>query len=274
MTNSTGGDKLDLEQALRYAEELSALYHSEKTKRKAMEIANMQLKDFSKNLEAAYKRINNAYLSALECLALAAEYKDGDTGTHIARISNYTLILAKKYGYDEESLEHFINATPMHDIGKVGIPDYILQNPGKLNDDEFKEVQKHTTIGSDILKGLKSPLANLARKIAISHHEKWDGSGYPSGIKGSKIPVEGRIVALADVFDALTSTRPYKQAYPILKAIAIIKSGRGTYFDPELVDIFLESSNEFLDVLNKERTNKQVDAVDFQLSARDLEETK
>lgn len=269
METKSEQDTLDLEQTLKYAEEFSELYHSEKVKRKALEIANTQLREFSLNLENAYQNINNAYLSALKCLSLAAEYKDGETGNHINRMSGYSVILATKYGCDKETVENIKYASPMHDIGKVGVPDYILQKPDVLSREEFKIIQQHTIIGENILKGLKSPLADLAGKIAVSHHEKWDGTGYPYNAKGENIPLEGRIVAIADVFDALTSSRPYKQPYSTQKAFELIVNDRGIGFDPELVDVFEECFEDFKSLKKSVDGENHKETEDFQLSARD-----
>jgi putative two-component system response regulator len=217
----------DIEQALKYAEDFSVLYNAHKTQRKALDIANLQINEYAKNEDMSYERLSKVYLSALECLSIAAEYKDEDTGKHIQRMSGYSQILAKNYGLSDEAIDMLKHAASMHDIGKVGIPDHIMQKPHKLTAEEFNIVKSHTIIGANILKGLKSPVTDMARRVAISHHEKWDGSGYPSGIKRERIPIEGRIVSLADVFDALTSKRPYKQAYPFNKTIEIIKNESG-----------------------------------------------
>ena len=149
---------------------------------------------------------------------------------------------------NEERAELILNASPMHDIGKIGIPDRILLKPGKLNAQEWEIMQTHAAIGADILSGHDSELMIMAKEIAISHHEKWDGSGYPNGLTGEQIPLSGRIVAVSDVFDALTSERPYKKAWPVEEAIEEIKRGASKHFDPELVEVFLQVLPEILDV--------------------------
>jgi len=178
-------------------------------------------------------------LEIVRSLGRAAEYRDNETGLHIVRMSNYSLLLAKAAGMDEGWCEHLMNASPMHDIGKVGIPDSILLKPGKLNADEFSAMQKHCEIGAKILSGKKSELLDMAHTIALTHHEKWDGTGYPQGLAGESIPLEARLVAVADVFDALTSMRPYKQAWTFDRAVAEIKSCSGCHFDPEVVNLFM-----------------------------------
>jgi len=154
-------------------------------------------------------------------------------------MSHSAVLMARALGWDEEQCELLLHASPMHDVGKIGIPDRILLKPGKLDPDEWEVMKSHTTIGEHILDGDNSPLLKLARQIAISHHEKWDGSGYPHGLKGEEIPLSGRIVALADVFDALTSERPYKKAWSIEAALEYMQNSSGTHFDPTLVEHFI-----------------------------------
>ncbi|MBB1488612.1 HD-GYP domain-containing protein [Oceanospirillum sediminis] len=179
-------------------------------------------------------------LSIVQRLGRAAEYKDNETGLHVIRMSHYAQVLARAAGYSEHQAENLLHAAPMHDIGKIGIPDAILQKPGKLDADEWKIMQKHAEIGALILgQEDTSDLMVTAREIALSHHEKWDGSGYPRGLAGEEIPVSARIVAIADVFDALTSVRPYKKAWSEEAAIDLIKEEAGKHFDPALVELFL-----------------------------------
>ncbi|WP_028301072.1 HD-GYP domain-containing protein [Oceanospirillum beijerinckii] len=179
-------------------------------------------------------------LSIVQRLGRAAEYKDNETGLHVIRMSHYAQVLARAAGYSERQAENLLHAAPMHDIGKIGIPDAILQKPGKLDADEWNIMQQHAEIGALILgQEDTSDLMVTAREIALSHHEKWDGSGYPSGLAGEEIPVSARIVAIADVFDALTSVRPYKKAWSEEAAIDLIKEEAGKHFDPKLVELFL-----------------------------------
>lgn len=181
-------------------------------------------------------------------LARAAEYRDPETGSHILRMSHYASVIARGMGWSEAKLELLLHAAPMHDIGKLGTPDHILLKPGKLTPEEFEIMKQHATIGWSILKDSNSPMLQLAATIAHTHHEKFDGSGYPHGLQGTEIPECGRIVAVADVFDALTSDRPYKPAWPIEKAIALLKDGRGKHFDPQCVDIFFERWDEIISI--------------------------
>ncbi|CAN7580945.1 response regulator [Pseudoduganella sp. LjRoot289] len=178
-------------------------------------------------------------LQIVQRLGLAAEYKDNETGLHVIRMSHYARVLGQAAGLGEAATEDLLHAAPMHDVGKIGIPDRILQKPGALDKDEWKIMQSHATIGADIIGEHGHGMLALARNIALTHHEKWDGSGYPQGLAGEDIPLEGRIVAIADVFDALTSARPYKAAWPVEDAVQYLRQQRGLHFDPELVDLFL-----------------------------------
>jgi putative two-component system response regulator len=156
------------------------------------------------------------------------------------------VLLARRLGFDEAQCELLLHASPMHDIGKIGIPDHILLKPGKLTAEEWEIMKTHTTIGAHILEGDDSELLNFAREIAISHHEKWDGGGYPHGLAGEAIPLSGRIVAIADVFDALTSERPYKKPWPVEEAVAYIREQSGSHFEPRIVKEFLACLPEIL----------------------------
>ncbi|WP_079433333.1 HD domain-containing phosphohydrolase [Zoogloea sp. LCSB751] len=173
-------------------------------------------------------------------LARAAEYRDPETGAHIVRMAHYSELIARHMGLDAEYCERLLSAAPMHDVGKVGTPDHILLKPGRLTDEEMVIMRRHATIGHDILSGSSSPMIQMAAEIALNHHEKFDGSGYPAGLAGEAIPLCGRIVAVADVFDALTSSRPYKLAWELERAVSFLKDGRGSHFDPVCVDAFLE----------------------------------
>jgi putative two-component system response regulator len=183
-------------------------------------------------------------LETIERLAIAAEYKDEDTGLHVRRMSRYCHLLAIKCGLTPHDCEIIRNASPMHDVGKMGIPDAILLKPDKLDPVEWEIMKRHTVLGGKILDGSSSELLQVGDTIALSHHEKWDGSGYPKGLSGESIPLMGRIVAISDVFDALTSKRPYKDAFPNEKALQIMKEGKGKHFDPALLDVFLENLGE------------------------------
>jgi putative two-component system response regulator len=188
------------------------------------------------------RRTQKIYESRLEIvrhLGRAAEYKDNETGMHIVRMSKISCILGKEAGMREHDYNLLLNASPMHDIGKIGIPDSILLKPGKLTRDEWEVMKTHVQIGADILSD-NSELLLMAHDIALTHHEKYDGSGYPNGLVGEAIPLVGRVTAIADVFDALTSVRPYKEAWSIECAVEFIQKERGKHFDPVLVDIFIQ----------------------------------
>ena len=179
---------------------------------------------------------NNLRLEITQRLSRAAEFKDCDTGLHILRMSHIARLIADALDVDEEWAELIFHAAPMHDVGKIGIPDKILLKAGKLDPDEWEVMKSHSSIGGEILSGGTSELMKMSEAIAITHHEKWDGSGYPEGLKGENIPLEGRIVAVADVLDALTSIRPYKKAWPMEKALAQIEEQSGKQFDPRVVE--------------------------------------
>lgn len=190
--------------------------------------------------------LNKTRLEIVRRLGRAAEYRDNETGYHILRMSQTSMLLAKSLGWSEQQCELMLNASPMHDVGKIGIPDAILLKPGKLDAGEWQVMQTHTTVGAELLSDGGSELLELARIIALHHHEKWDGSGYPMGLKGEQIPQAARIVAVADVFDALTSSRPYKKAWPVEEAVALIRKESGSHFDPQVVDHFMLLLDEIL----------------------------
>lgn len=175
----------------------------------------------------------------LNKLARAAEFRDPETGAHILRMAHFSAMIAREMGLDADMQEALLIAAPMHDVGKLGTPDHILLKPGRLDADEFEIMKQHASIGYEILKDSASPYMQLAATIALSHHEKFDGSGYPRGLAGEAIPLVGRIVAVADVFDALTSSRPYKQAWELGRAHDFLVAGRSLHFDPDCVDAML-----------------------------------
>ncbi len=217
--------------------------------------------------------LEEAQREVVHCLACASEYRDNETGNHVIRVGKYVEILARKLGYDTRQAEMLKLASTLHDMGKIGIPDSILLKPGKLTNEEFAQMKNHCDYGEDIcsrtgsfthkmldtsdtvgtrmLEESKSPLLKLASSIAATHHEKWDGSGYPRGLKGEEIPLEGRIVAVADVFDALSSKRPYKDPFPLEKCIAILEEGKGSHFDAHLVELFLSQMDEIVIIRDK-----------------------
>ncbi len=187
-------------------------------------------------------------LQIVQRLARAAEYRDNDTGQHVVRMSLYAYTLALSVGMSEAAAEDLLNAAPMHDIGKIGIPDHILCKPGPLTAEEWVTMRKHPRIGADIIGEHANSMLLMAREIALSHHEKWDGSGYPDGLAGNAIPISARIVAVADVFDALTSRRPYKHAWTVEEALSYIREQSGRHFDPALVEALNRSLGRILEI--------------------------
>jgi putative two-component system response regulator len=208
-------------------------------------------------------------------LGRAAEYRDNETGMHVIRMSRLSAKLAQEIGLNDEECQLMLQASPMHDVGKIGIPDEILLKPGKLNDEEWEIMKKHPEIGAEILSGSQSTVIQMAASIALTHQERWDGSGYPNKLRGEEIPLAGRIVAICDVFDALTSKRYYKEAFSVEKAMEIIQEGRGKDFEADLVDTFTRAlpemvrivkelpDNEPTDVLKVYRKNDNGDAAQF-----------
>lgn len=184
-------------------------------------------------------------------LGRASEYRDNETGRHILRMSHSAALLAKQIGWSEERCDLMLHASPMHDLGKIGISDTILLKPARLTPEERAIMETHTTIGADILSGSNNELLETARLIAMTHHEKWDGSGYPGKLVGEAIPMEGRIAAIADVFDALTSVRPYKKAWSVEEAVEDMRQNSGTHFDPKLVADFLAVLPGVLEIQHK-----------------------
>ncbi len=183
--------------------------------------------------------LNESRFEILHRLGIAGEYRDNETGQHVGRVCRYSRIIAQAIGLPESEAELLYNAAALHDTGKIGIPDSILFKPGKLDDDEWKIMQTHSEIGYNIIGTGENYLLKAAAMIAMTHHERWDGSGYPHGLKGDIIPLHGRIVAIADMFDALTSLRPYKKPWPVDKAVAEVVRCRGGHLDPQIVDAFL-----------------------------------
>ena len=211
----------------------------------------------TEELKQAFERIKAASLDTIYRLSMASEYKDEDTGAHIKRMSRYSAAVARRLGLDENTIEIILYAAPMHDVGKIGIPDQILMKPGKLNQKEWKIMKQHTVIGAKILEGSDAEFIRLGETIAQTHHEKWDGSGYPNNLNGTEIPIAGRVTAIADVFDALTSKRPYKKPFSVEKSLVIISEGKGSHFDPDVVDAFFAIQDEILTIKNEYGENNQ-----------------
>ncbi len=179
------------------------------------------------------------------------ETRSKETGHHVRRVAEYSQLLAEKHGLSSADSDLLRMASPMHDIGKVGIPDSVLLKPGKLTAEEFELMKAHATLGYDMLKHSTRPILKAAATVAIEHHEKWNGKGYPNGLKGEEIHIYGRITAIADVFDALGSDRVYKKAWPLEKILSLIEEERGEHFDPKLVDIFLENLDQFIEIRDR-----------------------
>jgi HD-GYP domain-containing protein (c-di-GMP phosphodiesterase class II) len=197
--------------------------------------------------------LKEAHLDTIFRLGVAAEYRDKETANHIKRMSHYCALIAKEMGWPDDRVEIILWSSLMHDVGKLGIPDSILQKPGRLTPEEWKIMQYHTIIGGKILEGARAPVLKQSRIVALTHHEKFDGTGYPRGLKGEKIPVEGRITILADVFDALSSKRVYKEAMPEGEVLGILEEGRGSFFDPTILSVFLDHLDEAREIKNRYR---------------------
>ncbi len=210
---------------------------------------NNQKRLLEDEVQERTKELDNTRIEIIRRLGRAAEYKDNETGLHVVRMSHYSRILAEQAGLPEHYCELIYNASAMHDVGKIGIPDAILHKPGKFEPEEWHIMQQHVAIGAEIIgEHHTDPLLRMSYNIALTHHEKWDGSGYPNALTGEEIPLEGRIAAIADVFDALTSTRPYKKAWTIEAAMELIDSEAGKHFDPELVQHFKLAQGKVIDV--------------------------
>lgn len=225
-----------------------------------------RLKEEAKN---AHDELKHAYLDSIHRLVMASEFKDENTGDHIIRIGKYASLISQGLDCSEQFIETIGYAAPMHDVGKIGIPDQILLKPGKLTAEEFEVIKRHTLIGARLLSQSKSRILQMAREIALCHHEKFNGLGYPNGISGEKIPISGRIVAIADTFDALISKRPYKYPYPPEMVYDIIKKERGGHFDPEITDLFLQNFDTHLQIRQELGNLTQANLEDFLLSERD-----
>jgi putative two-component system response regulator len=234
----------------------------------------LQVKHYQDELEERVRQrtadLEYSRLEVIHCLARAAEYRDNETGRHVIRVGCYSGIIARELGMSDEQVHIIEQAATLHDLGKIAIPDSILLKPGKLtpeetelmqkhggfgkkicsrmSGDEFQHFTAHTTLGASIIKNCQSPILDMASTISLTHHEKWDGSGYPLGLAGEDIPLEGRITAVADVFDALSSKRPYKPAFPLTKCFSIMEDSRGTHFDPTVLDAFFRRKDDIVAV--------------------------
>jgi putative two-component system response regulator len=242
--------KAKVKSLLKIKEYNDTVHNYQKKLEKEVEKKTAGLKQALDDLQAASEKLRLYSMDTILRLSQAAEYKDAETGEHIQRIGFYIQAMGNAMGLSDQEIEAFHFASPMHDVGKIGIPDHILMKPGPLDDSEWKIMKEHTRIGGKILSGSDSSILKTAEEIALTHHEKWNGRGYPFRLKGRDIPISGRITAIADVFDALTSKRPYKGAFPVEKAFDIMAQERGKSFDPELLDVFFSIKNEIAEIRN------------------------
>jgi HD-GYP domain-containing protein (c-di-GMP phosphodiesterase class II) len=223
-----------------------------------------RLRETIEDLERSETALEHSQEETIMRLSMAVERRDQETGDHIERMGRYCALLASKLGWNDSRCELLRIAAPLHDVGKIAIPDAILLKPGALTPEERVEIERHAEIGHEILAGSDSPLLDLAARIALSHHEHWDGNGYPNGLVGEEIPIEGRMAAIADVFDALTSDRVYRPAMTVERSLAIMSEGRGAHFDPSLLDVFFDSIVEVLmirDGHTEERQRKEQESL-------------
>jgi CHASE2 domain-containing sensor protein len=218
-------------------------YAGERLEREAVARYNARLEE---DVRRRTEELRETQLEVVLRLGQAAEWRDQETAAHISRMSKLSARLAEAAGMSEQEVEMLLHASAMHDVGKIGIPDRVLLKPGPLDPEEWEVMKTHTTIGANILSGSRSPLLRMAERVALTHHEKWDGTGYPYGLAGERIPLEGRVCAICDVFDALTSPRPYKEAWPAEAAVEEIRAQSGQHFDPRLVALFLEFADELV----------------------------
>lgn len=225
-----------------------------KKKKKPAHPSVLKIKNAYEQLQKANGEVKEAYMAIVLKLAIIAEYRDSDTGGHIMRISDYGCEVAKAIGMSAKDIEIFRFASPMHDIGKIATPDSILKKEGKLTPEEFEVMKTHTVIGARMFDGSPSPILKAAAEICRSHHERWDGLGYPYGLKGDQIPIFARILALVDVFDALLSKRCYKEAWDFEEVLKHIKAQAGKHFDPRLVNAFLKIQPQIRHIYESSRT--------------------
>ncbi len=228
--------------------EVRALYNE---RARHAEILERKVRERTRELDRRARELQETRLEIIRRLGRAGEYRDNETGMHVIRMSKSSQRLALAAGLGETLAEMILNAGPMHDVGKIGIPDGILLKPGKLDAEEWEIMKTHAAIGADIIGDGGADLMRMARTIALTHHEMWDGSGYPNGLEGEDMPIEGRISAVCDVFDALTSERPYKKAWPADEAAAFINERSGNHFDPRLVMLFNETLPDILAIMRQ-----------------------
>lgn len=246
---------------LKMKEAQDALKRNQAHLEEVVEQRTASLRKALEEMAEAQRLAYRAQLDTVERLAILAEYRDTVTARHVHQMSEYSAVIARGMGLPPGEVELILNASQMHDLGKVAVPDAILRKPASLDGPEWDVMRRHPTIGSLILDNSTSQVLQAGRIIALHHHERWDGTGYPSGLSGDDIPLWGRICSVADVFDAVTSVRPYKPAYSNEEAIDILRAGRGTQFDPQVVDAFLENLAEILAIQEKfmDRDKKPAD---------------
>ena len=215
------------------------------------------------------QELHDAHLDTIQRLVIAAEFKDDNTGNHINRVSCYSTLIARKYGMSDEEVKCIRHASPMHDVGKIGIPEYILQKAGQLTPEEFNIIKTHTTIGAKILSNPQSDVLRMGYQIALHHHEHFNGCGYPFGLSREAIPLAARIVGVVDTFDALISRRPYKCPYPTEVAVDLVRKGREKQFDPDIVDLFFENLDKILTIKKANGDSDETASASFTWSERD-----
>jgi putative two-component system response regulator len=245
-------ERTELQLRLRWLLELKAAHDDLVASRANLEATvERRTRDLRRALEevtAAQRRIQEVHLDTIYRLTLAAEYKDHDTAGHIERIGRYSEVLARGMHLAPTFIDTIRHAAPMHDVGKLGIPDHILLKPGPLTTEEREIMNTHTTIGAQILAGSTSPVIQMGHGIALAHHERWDGAGYPNGLQAGGIPIEGRICAVVDFFDALTFDRPYRRAVPNATVFDMMRLEEGTRFDPDVLDVFFSVKDEIEEI--------------------------